>query len=76
MVKKNTHCGLHFFPYFFLGYLLSYGCLRFGHRFQIFADFELNFPGFFGFACHFNELYLRAQKIFFGSEKSFEKLRG
>ena len=76
MVKKNTHCGLHFFPLFFLGYLLSYGFLRFGHRFQIFADFELNFPGFFGFACHFNELYLRAQKRFFGSEKSFEKLRG
>ena len=47
MVKKNTHCGQHFFPLFFLGNLLKPSLDGLWHGFEIFENLELKIPGFF-----------------------------
>ena len=56
MVKKNTHCGRHFFVDFFWGIYSNQALMGLGHRFEIFENLELKIPGFFCFAGYFNEL--------------------
>ena len=68
--KTKTYQKMYCVSHGFKGSTLIRGSRRMNH---------LGFPiifRIFHFAYNFNQLVLRAQKIFFGSEKSFEKLRG